>query len=134
MTNIEKNVEIARMLGWTYITWQEVKSEVHSKSIRAGWYRKVPKILNRKVNWRLYAGRGNNDLKFDIDANWQFEAIDWIEKQGYAFEYCNNQSRIYDKDLMWFQRKRLCPTVGDSPKEAIFEALFQFSQYLKQNK
>lgn len=120
MTIQDKNIAIAEMLGfktntkkthWKYPFDNNGYLSTAISGIHGGWLTQM--------------------LKFDTDANWQSEAIEWIEKQGYPFEYCNNQARIYDKDLTGWQRKRLCPTVGKTPKEAIFEALYEFSQYLK---
>lgn len=90
-----------------------------------------------------YIGYFKESLKFHSDANWQFEALDFIEKLSNDIEtyhFCmleavnasirvrNNQTgqssfewlSVFQKGYHQWTRK-----------EAIFEALYQFSQYLK---
>jgi len=81
------------------------------------------------------------ELKFHSDANWQFEALKFIEDLGYDTSISS----------YLFENRVLISTgnpQGDggryteyqvdieskTKKEAIFEALYQFSQYLKEKK
>jgi hypothetical protein len=84
---------------------------------------------------------------FDRDYNWQYEAINWIhniklgEEKLYFVqigriscsirteEHAINVYRKIDKNA-WKYYYSEC-SVADAPKEAIFEALFKFSQHLK---
>lgn len=75
------------------------------------------------------------ELKFHSDANWQFEALDYMKQLGYRFMMADNLIVIQCpvvKKLSKIAVKLECS--GLSRKEAIFEALFQFSQYLKEKK
>lgn len=125
MTNEEKNIEIGKMLGFeiegTYVT-----------------------------NWKKYdtlLKSFEDTLKFDSDANWQFEAIDFIENirlgssQLYTVtiirrscsirseEYAIDQDRKKNKDA--YKHFYANSSFAVAKKEAIFEALFEFSQYYK---
>jgi hypothetical protein len=76
------------------------------------------------------------DLMFDQRADWQFEAIDWIEKQGYFTVLTfHPKLRIHSFEISE-GRNVIAMREGNSisKKEAIFEALYQFSQYIKSKK
>lgn len=127
MTTQEKNIAIAEMLGW-----------------RKG-HRDFPKEKRWKDDWfdrdELRRTRGDLEpLLFHSDANWQFEAIEFVEKIN-----ANSNGEYYPHTVsIW---KDCCVISdgnngddivryysGSTKKEAIFEALYQFSQYLKQKK
>lgn len=128
MTVQEKNIEIAKMLGWKYVSSIDVKDKIYHQSIKAGWYSRLPKALHYKINGLLYKGRSHNDLKFHSDANWQFEAIEYIENLGYIFDIGKNCANIFQDK---YPNKEIVNSNKNNRKEAIFEALFQFSQYIK---
>lgn len=128
MTIQEKNAEIAKMLGW-----------------RMG--HKNPTETRWKDDWfdtdeiRKTGKGGLEPLLFHSDANWQFEIIEWIEnlkisKAGYAyFQMTKNNIWIYVYKNHTIHCVASFNGVENSKvtkKEAIFEALFQFSQYLKE--
>jgi hypothetical protein len=123
MTIEQKNIAIAEMLGW-----------------RRG-HRDFPKEKRWKNDWfdidEIRRTRdGLEPLLFHSNANWQFEAIDWIEKQkvyiriekpigelsSWFVNFDSEHSEI--KEVQVFNKNR---------KEAIFEALYQFSRYIKNN-
>ena len=133
MTIIEKNIAIAEMLGFKKGFWYSVEKPVTDDKKQFCDFEGQDKV------WKTSAYPKEN-LLFHSDANWQFEAIDWIENlhEGIAYNVRieSNKCEIsvstqyalaYDEHLSIFQ-------FGSTKKEAIFEALFQFSQYLKQNK
>lgn len=121
MTTLEKNIEIAKMIEWKKGKHQVFKDYwIKNKAVRA---------------------TNDDELSFDSDANLQFEVIDWIEnlkigKRGYAYmQIVKTNIWIY----VYNNHTNLCPAFFNgvehpkaTRKEAIFEALFQFSQYLKQ--
>ena len=65
-------------------------------------------------------------LKFHSDANWQFEALEFVNTQGYCATSYPNTCEIENDDKSYYNISQ-----GYTRKEAIFEALWQFSQYLK---
>lgn len=134
MTTQDKNVEITKMLGFKfYSKYMELGRSEGSPSVE------LPNFIDI-YGETLQAP----NLKFHSDANWQFEALDWIEKLDnpdwfYQFMMIesNNISisarskKDGSNDFEWysvFQKGYHNWT----RKEAIFEALFQFSQYLKE--
>lgn len=111
-----KNKCIAKMLGW------KTNSERSHWKPRGTW--------NYPTD--IHGGYLIDQLKFHSNANWQFEALENIRKQGYWWHIMYNMILIQKPNGRLFEK---CCKVeyknGEKPKEAIFEALFQFSQYLK---
>jgi len=149
MTIEEKSLEIAKMLGWidkdgdlilprhlavgyNYPEWADTKEVEH------------PELYNgcKLTHYINVGGSG-----FLTDANWQFEAINWIHniKLGdyYLYfvqigrkscsirseEHAINSYRKLNKEA-WKHFYSEC-AIADTPIEAIFEALYEFSQYIK---
>ena len=121
MTTIEKNVEIAKLLDFK------------TNSQKTHWkFKGLNNSIFNELITDIHNGWLSELLKFHSNAEWQLGAIEYIESLGYAFEYCNKQCRIYDNKLSeGWTRERLCPVKENTAKEAIFECLFQFSQYIK---
>jgi hypothetical protein len=124
MTIQEKNIQIAEMLGWGKGMLGEF-TRPDTKANKEGMINIIPPF----------------GLKFDIDANWQFEAIDFVEKQGYIVTSYQNTCEIESSDGDYSESNNCMVgqsyyeiSGGKERKEVIFEALFQFSQYLKQKK
>ena len=140
MTTQDKNIAIAEMLGWKYVTWMDRRDEKYGKTIYEGWYSRVPNIYNRKINGELYKGRSHNNLKFHSDANWQDEAIEWIQQQDViGAKYASNYNVVVDCfgcyiETTGYHSWTVVRVENENRKETIFEALYQFSQYLKQKK
>lgn len=133
MTQQEKNVEIAKMLGWEY---DEISESFDTPFLELV---ELQAFGDEQFSSRLR----DFELKFHSDANWQFEAIKWIEnlkigKNGYAY------MQIVKNNIWIYVYKNHTNYIGAffsgvehpkaTKKEAIFEALFQFSQYLKEKK
>mgnify|MGYP003435656257 FL=1 len=100
MTTQEKNIEIAKMLGAVREEWYPSNKDTGSTGI----YFAMPQ-KQYFPNGERYCG--DTFLKFDTDANWQFEAIDWVEKQGYSVHissgyWYNDEDDAVDKTR--FQR------------------------------
>lgn len=144
MTNVEKNIAIAEMLGATVENWyppnKEAKTTGNYLAFQTGqWWPNNTKCHRDSL------------LKFDTDANWQFEAINWIESQLmfvdklyyaqitklhcgiYSEEHILNKYRTKKGFKSWTYYCNIS-SYGATKKEAIFEALYQFSIYLKQLK
>lgn len=121
MNNTDKQIAVAEMLGW-----------------RKG-HKDFPQEQRWKNDWFDTNEIRHTHLHFDSDANWLFDAIDWIEKQGMDVSIIGNECAIIDTKKAYaeenpFDIKPICFGEGLSKREAIFEALYQFSQYLKTKK
>jgi len=122
-TNLEKNKEIAKMLGWVYLSNLDINTGKHHESIKSGWYTKLPKRLILKLTNHLYIGRNHYCLKFDTDWNRLMLAVDFVEKQKYSFwigKYASSITKEKDNDFLIH--------IKDSKKEAVFEAIYLFSK------
>ena len=127
MTTTEKNIAIAEMLEWKLFT--DNKHFI------------IPKPLNKLSDSNFQNLRLPEELLFHSDANWQFEAIErikYISENSKKFfgkyvdiqflvDFLNGVELYVDKERIFLQ------TAFDEGqlKEAIFEALYQFSIYLK---
>lgn len=131
---IEKNVAIAEMLGVKQEEWYPPNKDMQSTGIH---------LVFPQNTWYPDNKRQHCDslLKFDTDANWQFEAIDFCERENFLpntivefiilCEGCSVNVRSADKGeqlFFWFSGYEKIR----GKKPTIFEALYQFSQYLKQ--
>lgn len=131
MTIQEKNAEIAKMLGWEYDELSESFDTPFLELVE-------PQAFGDE---QFSSKLKDFELEFHSDANWQFEVIEWIEnlkigKAGYAyFQMAKNNIWIYVYKNHTIHCVASFNGVENSKvtkKEAIFEALFQFSQYLKE--
>lgn len=142
---IEKNIAIAEMIGAVEEQWYPPNKDYGS----TGRYWKFPKEVAQRLPSTFLQVAGDYGLKFHSDANWQFEAIDWIERQKmfednlyyvqitkkhcgiHTEEHTINKYRTKEGFKSW---EYFCNINcrENTKKEAIFEALYQFSQYLKQ--
>lgn len=171
MTNTEKNIAIAEMvLGYKY------KTEVTKYEYGMDYHHSYDKVIiysNMSPNLSYYEDKFVNQvlakynnyfdpyeqeegfkyhsyLSYDTDANWQFEALEFIEQvdsgkyaTSITHDYCisnygcdhvvidfkNNALLGYED-----KEKPIIDILTKGKKEAIFEALYQFSQYLKNKK
>ena len=116
MTTQEKNTAVAKMLGWKFEgiiidfipnTWKEEDITYYS----------------------------TNHLKFDTDANWQFEAIEWIANNSKCTLSLPDFKKDFEGKCTAFISNRENMSYetaeGNSAKEAIFEALFKCSKLFK---
>lgn len=123
MTNSDKNISIAEMLGafevtpWVGITQPYFKGTCYNLG-NTRWICGT----KDKEEVRKYLG---NHLRFDTDANWQYEAIELIEKnKEYLVSITDTECEIFnEQEKEYFYQL----TAGYSKKEAVFEALYQFS-------
>lgn len=113
MNKQEKNVEIALMLGY----------KNHMSTSHAGM--------------RLWRDCSDNHigedghLSFDSNANSQFDAIDHVENLGYKVNICLMRCVISENSIVDKKFKDIIKSSLFSKKTAIFEALYDFSQYAK---
>lgn len=134
VTDEQKNIAIAEMLGAVKENWYPPNKDNET----TGDYYIFPHTLYEYIEegktkqYRWYPDNvrqhGDSKLKFHSDANWQYEAIDWVEAQGYRVQSYTYGCYIVNVD------EQVITYDGDNRKEAIFEALYQFSQYLKEKK
>lgn len=139
MTVIEKNIEIAKMLGLKRIKdWQGVECFTNPNWYHLQWSNKY------QDNLEIETYR-DSELCYHSDANWQFEVISYIEslpffviisstgctikcwEDSIPLEWLKYFSKYPFKDIFTFGGKNY----KLSKKEAIFETLFELSQYLK---
>jgi len=67
---IENNIKLAKMLGWQYLTWQDVKDGNYYKIVKPGWWKGDPRGVHEKTFKLFYVCRNNHELKFNTDFNW----------------------------------------------------------------
>jgi hypothetical protein len=131
MTQSERNIEIAKMLGYKYVTWQEAKEEKYGKHIKAGWWSAIPKRVHPMIPIKEhYIGRSNNDLKFHSDWNYLMNAVEFIENKKYEIDIFGNCVEICttpDEDYV-------SEVVGKTKKEAVFIAVSDFARSYNKNK
>jgi hypothetical protein len=130
----ERNIQIAQMLGWKYLTWQEI-SLMSDKSIKSGWWSTFPVHYHAKIHRNVYKGRSHNDLKFNSDWNWLMQAVEFIEKE-WRFDIEHHPSVSLSKNhvvTIW----RKFPGGGEEfaievessdKKEAVFIAVSDFAK------
>jgi len=123
-TNLEKNKEIAKMLGWVYLSNLDIDTGKYHESIKAGWYTKLPKKLILKLTYNLYIGRNHHCLQFDTDWNRLMLAVDFVEK-------------ITDNSVLSFKNNCFIPVMENyntidvfekDKKQSTFEAIYLFAK------
>ena len=127
-TILEKNISIAGMLGYSNPIIDKDFYFVEKFNYKEDFV--IPKLLELNFEKRFYS-----------DANWQFEAILAVEKLGYIVESHEDSCLIQSNDGDYSES---CNCMlgcsydevgqGKNRKEAIFEALYQFSVYFKNKK
>lgn len=125
MTTEEKNVAIAEMLNW----YKTDDGYLLPKSLESGYdYMEWANTFKRDNSITYYALHSPN-LKFHSDANWQFEALEFVHKL-HPVEIKYGFGVIIDFGI----KRNAIVEINKNTKEAIFEALYQFSIYLKEKK
>jgi len=158
MSTSEKNIAIAEMLGAIIENWYPPNKDNGT----SGNYLVFPNSLYEYVDdkgekkqhrWYPDNKRQHCDslLKFDSDANWQYEAIEFIEQLDHSkFHYkwvdtlgeerCNFMGYTVEVerthcwvtcDLQLDPARTVVHGSAPTKKEAVFEALYEFSQYVK---
>lgn len=128
----ERNVKIAQMLSWKYLTWQEI-SQMPDNSIKPGWWSTVPTHYYAKVHYGQYKGRSHNELRFNSDWNWLIEAVEFIEKQNMQVSIIDTECAIIDTQKAEVEENPffitpLCFGESDTKKEAVFIAVSDFAK------
>lgn len=130
MTTEEKNIAIAEMLGAKLTCYYHNTTTGFKMEQMIGDIVEKLKSLNHlPIGQHILNGIDIKYLKFHSDANWQFEALEYVNTQGYYATSYPNTCEIENDDKSYYKISQ-----GHTRKEAIFEALYQFSQYLKQKK
>ena len=147
MTTEEKNIEIAKMIGCFVRKPDKNSNNDIPVEIpdRFGFYcegfgysqnpkskKKLihflfdnPGMRGEPINWSY-----SKNLQFDSNADWQDETINFVETElGYTIETKQNEVLISSP-----HKKPVVKYIDQtkSRKEIMFEALFQISQYIKQ--
>lgn len=136
MTTTEKNIAIAEMIG------AKIECVYHNTSSGFKMFQAIGDIIEKLRNYshmpvgkHVTNGIDVANLNFHSDANWQFEAKEYIEKLSYqTYIIYYHHTKVYTVDI-WDNSLKVPECIINytnySQKEAIFEALYQFSQYLK---
>lgn len=139
MTNIEKNSAIALMLGAKEDVWYPPNKDYNSTGI---YY----EMQNQQYFPNGHKHCGDSMLKYDSDANWQDKVLTFVEKLGFEISintwYGANKENTLEVpeccvDICFKNSiRRAVPKRFHFPtrKQAIFEALYEFSQWYKQQK
>jgi len=137
-----KNITIAEMLGAVQEEWYPYNKDTKSTGIylamKEGFF----------PNGKRYCG--DSMLKYHSDANWQLSTLEWIESldlsdKHYKWEFDGKEYCNFSGFETWIERntcsiwmnldldppQRIAYSEGKDKREATFEALYQFSQYLK---
>jgi hypothetical protein len=128
--NTEWNLEIAKLLGWHYVTWQEAKE----KEIRAGWYSRLHNSRNQKP-----ICRSHKDLDFSSWENIMY-AFELISKKipGFQFHVKNTYTHCIvlfrEKPTDPFFKKKISvmtheiPLVNKTSRLLAYECLYKFAK------
>lgn len=135
---MEKEIEIALMLGAIIENWYPPNKDTKTSGIHLSF---PTTLINSNIKWYPDNKRYHADslLKFSTDANWQFAVINWIEQQGYIVTSYQNTCEIESSDGEYSETNNQMLhqsyyeiSGGKTRQKAMFEAIYQFSQYLKQ--
>ena len=127
MTTIEKNIAIALMLEAVKENWYPANKDNNT----TGDYYIFPERTWYPNNKRQH---GDYGLRFDSDYNWQFAAIEWVEKQGYSTRISfEPNSKIHSCSIYNHKGEIVCLREGNhfTKKEVIFECLYFFTEDFK---
>lgn len=123
---LQKNVAIAEMLGAKAEQWYPPNEHLKFSGVHM-CYRDKDKFFPNGAKFHAA-----DMLKYHNDFNWQLEALAFIESNGYITNIlgkdigCTCVIRSKDGDEL-----PIAVVSNSSKKEAIFEAIYQFSQYIK---
>lgn len=124
----ECNKQIALMLGWTYVTWQEDEEKKYGDNIKAGWWVKIPKNYHPKIHRNLYKGRSVKEINFRHDWDILMEALEFIRNQDWRYDMYASGENDFECNL-WFElTTEIEGRSKNSLKEAIYSAVSQFSK------
>ena len=115
MLIIEKNIAIAEMMG----------AKLTPIVGFGGFNYRFPEPVMSKydVSVGLYASA----LHFDSDWNWLMKAVEWIEQKGYNVDHLRHIVTVSTS----FYEETLVEVSAGTRMEAMYSAIYQFSQYLK---
>lgn len=106
----ERNIEIAKMLGWkrhnhaSYFTWTNLK----------------------KPNEHFY----ESVLQFDSNWNWLMEAVEFIKKLGGSYSINDKSCVISTTEPYWFNSEIIVKT-NESTHTAAFIAVSDFAKKIQ---
>lgn len=123
MTNRDKNIAIALMLGAVVENWYPANKDNDT----TGNYYIFPERTWYPNNTRQH---GDYGLRFDSDYNWMLEALKFITKKyDAAWKLTSKFCEIHNHSNGFDCRCEInCP---ENPMLDMFECLYQYSQYLK---
>lgn len=136
----KKNIAIAEMMGARYEAYYKNDTTGFEMAQMVGECMKNLRIYSHMpVGSSVKNGIEISNLCFHSDFNWQFEALDFIV--NLSDEEVYNQYLIMDNSCSISHRNAktgetycniLHYSKEENTKEAIFEALYEFSQYIKE--
>ncbi len=127
MTTQEKNIAIAEMMSYEYCGYGRDGFFGKKQPLyREGW--------KKKSFWEIKFFPAF--FKFDSDANFQYAAIDLIERSG-KFSFAIDFLPVTGTCVMIHNVTKyglldcIVQVCNENKKVAVFEALYQFSQHIK---
>lgn len=127
----EYNKLCAEFLGWTYYGWN---NPLHNSSISKQGYWVNEKSISIKLSDRIR----KNPLIFDFDWNWIMEVVEKIEKELPNIYFQIEDNECYVFDISKFDDTQMFPIImsdiGNSKKEAVVQAIWEFLQWYENNK
>jgi len=124
LQEIEMNREIAKMIGSVEEQWYPSNKDTRSTGIHLAF----PERGKYPDGKRYHC---DSLLKFHSDANWQLQAIEWIEENGWYVNINRCEVSVYDFDYKNTANGYSTSCVASTKKLAIFNVLYAFSQHLK---
>lgn len=140
-----KEIEIALMLGATIENWYPPNKVENTTGDYLVFPESMYKYIDDEGKEKPYKWYPDNKrqhcdtaLKFSFDSTWQYEAIGWVRKQGYSIDIYSEIGR--NEVNIYLPSDNIPFIISNSPhndnlnvtlKKAIFEALYNLSQHLK---
>lgn len=117
-TTKDKNIAIALMLGYVWSKELDGKTYIKKFPEQKDIFSMRPELLG-----------------FHRDANLQFEALSFLTKNNIDWDILSYNAEEQGYEVSLFCKEFTNPKIksrNKDLKEAIFEALYQFSQYIKE--
>lgn len=121
ISNAQKQVEVAKMLGWELYNFDN-KHFI------------IPTPLNKLSDGNYQNIRLPEELLFDLDYNWQFYAIKYIQKTYFYWINVFGYGCCKVEGVLNVTKNPHIVVFSEDIKDAIFEVLYQFSQFIKNEK
>lgn len=134
----KKNIAIAEMMGAKYEPYYKNHTTGFEMAQMVGeCMENLRKYSHMPIGSSIKNGIEISNLYFHSSYDWQFEAVEWIENiivvPEFKITYLVKIEGI-GCEIGYYDGKEITVVnvIKENKKEAIFEALYQFSQYIKE--